>query len=192
MINQEVIEKHFAIILKEGLGLDLESDPNLVDTPKRVGKMYKEMFTGLYNEHNPITTFPNEDNYDEIVLLDNMFFVSMCSHHFLPFYGKGWVAYRPDKLLVGASKPSRLISHYAAKPSLQERVCHEVAEEFMRTVKPHGALVLLRAEHNCMKCRGVKQYSGAGMITNAVRGQFKDDPVAKAEALKLIELSIMA
>lgn len=175
-------------MLIEGLGLDL-SNPNLFDTPKRVSKMYAEMFQGLYQPLTEITVFPNEKNYNEIILLDNIFFVSMCSHHFLPFYGKGWVAYIPDKVLMGASKAARVINHFAAKPQLQEDICEEVINFLEDKLSPKALMVLLRAEHGCMKCRGIKQYAGSGMLTSSVRGAFLTDINAKSEALNMINLS---
>lgn len=189
MINPLKVEEYFKLLMTEGLGLDL-SDPNLIGTPERVARMYGEMFSGLDNNFKGLTTFPNDKNYDEIVLLDNIFFVSMCSHHFLPFYGLGWVAYIPDKKIMGASKPARLINHFAAKPQLQENLGEEVVEFLDRELSPKAVMVVLRAEHGCMKCRGVKQYAGSGMLTSNIRGLFKEDPSTKAEAFNLIKLSM--
>lgn len=184
------VEKHFRLLMEEGLGLDL-SNPNLVGTPERVARMYQELFSGLDTEFEGVTSFPNDHNYDEIVLLDNIFFVSVCSHHFLPFYGKAWVAYIPSNKVMGASKASRVINHYSARPQLQENLSHEIVNFLERKLNPKALMVVMRAEHGCMKCRGVKQYDGAGMLTSAVKGSFKTDSIAKSEALDLIKLSVI-
>ena len=184
------IEKHFRNLMEEGLGSDL-SDPNLTDTPKRIAKMYKEFFKGEGMPFEGLTVFPNEENYDEIVLLDNIHFVSMCSHHFLPFYGLAWVAYIPKDKVIGASKPARVISHYAAKPQLQENLCQQVVNYLEKELESKGLMLVMRAIHGCMSNRGVNQYAGAGMMTSAVRGVFKEDKSAKDEAMNLIKMSIM-
>lgn len=184
------VEKHFRLLMKDGLGLDL-SDPNLLGTPERVARMYQEFFKGLDTEFEGLTVFPNTHDYDEIVLLDNIFFVSICSHHFLPFYGKAWVAYIPGNKVMGASKAARIINHYSARPQLQENLSHQIVNFIWDKLKPKALMIVMRAEHGCMKCRGVKQYDGAGMITSAIKGIFKEDTKAKAEALDLIKLSVV-
>jgi GTP cyclohydrolase I len=183
-------EKHIRAFLEEGVGVDL-ADPNLKDTPARVARMYcTELLCNTCKNFQGLTTFPNEDNCDQIVLLDRIFYVSVCSHHLLPFTGHAWVGYIPDKLLVGASKPARLIEHHAARPQLQERLCEEVISAFAAGVRPKGVGVLMRGVHGCMKCRGVRQTNGAGMVTSALWGSFKE-PSVKAEFFKLVELSMM-
>ena len=117
-------------------------------------------------------------------------FVSMCSHHFLPFTGLCWVAYLPDKHLIGASKPARLVNHYASRPQLQERLAQDVLDNFVEHVKPKGAMVLMRAVHGCMKCRGVRQQHG-GMMDSALYGMFKSDQAARTEVLDLVKISLM-
>ncbi len=186
----DIVEKYFRALMKEGLGSDL-TDPNLADTPKRIAKMYKEFFKGEGIEFDGLTVFPNTEGYDEIVLLDNIHFVSMCSHHLLPFAGLAWVAYIPDKLVLGASKPARVISHYGARPQLQENLCEQVVSYLQEELKPKGVMVVMRAIHGCMSNRGVNQYAGAGMMTSSLRGVFKNDKSAKDEALDLIKMSIM-
>jgi GTP cyclohydrolase I len=188
-MNQAKVEEYFGKLMTEGLGLDL-SDPNLKDTPHRVAKMYCEEFFKSLNINYPlITTFPNEQNYDEIILLDNIPFVSMCSHHFLPFSGKAWFAYIPDKKLVGASKINRLIAYYSAKPQLQENLSKEIVDCFVRLLEPKAVMLVMRAIHGCMACRGVKQGNDAGMMTSVVYGIFKEDSKSRAEVLNLIALS---
>ncbi len=183
-------EKHIRNFLEQGLGLDL-NDPNLKGTPERIARMYgKEFFKGVDKEFEGLTVFPNDEKYDEIVLLDNIHFVSVCSHHFLPFSGLAWVAYIPNKSVVGASKPSRVITHYASRPQLQENLCQQVVSFLEEQLKPKGVMVVMRAIHGCMSNRGINQYAGAGMLTSAIRGVFKSDKSAKDEAFNLIKLSV--
>ena len=193
MKDWDIVEKRIRQMLEEGLGLDL-GDPNLQDTPKRVAKMYTDEFfsaSGSLAGFTNLTTFPNEDDYQQIIVLDRIHFVSMCSHHLLPFVGLAWLAYIPDKLLVGASKPSRLIDFYSRKPQLQERLIHEVITRFEEVVKPQATMVMMRAVHGCMSHRGARQYGGAGMTTSAVTGVFKTDLKARSEAFDLIKISLM-
>jgi len=187
-MNQTVIEEHFRKIMIEGLGFDL-TDPNLIDTPKRIAKMYcNEWFKGVDTEFNDFKSFPNTENYEQILCFDNIHFSSICSHHFLPFTGYAWLLYIPHKTLIGASKPSRLIAHYSARPQLQENLTHQILNQFVNKIKPQGAMVVMRALHECMRCRGTRQTNNAGMTTSALFGVFFDPPV-KAEALELIKLS---
>jgi GTP cyclohydrolase IA len=184
------IRKDFHRILSEGLGFDM-TDPNLEDTPQRISKMYKDIFRNVGKEFGSITTFPNSEGYNQIILMDNIHFSSTCSHHFVPFYGIAWVAYIPNKLLIGASKPARIIEHYAARPQLQERLTQQVADFIYEKLKPIALIVLMRATHTCMSCRGAKQYAGAGMTTSSIKGVFETNALSRGEALDLIKMSIM-
>ena len=188
--EQSKIQMHFYHIFKE-LGLDL-TDPNLTDSPIRMSKMFIE-FCKNYGEtpENIIKTFPNEKNYDEIILMDNIPFVSICSHHFLPFPGLAWFLYIPNKTLVGASKPARTLKFFAKKPQLQENLGTEVVDEFIKEVKPLGVMLVMRAIHGCMQCRGVETGDNAGMITSITRGTFRENPETRSEGLDLIKLSVM-
>ena len=188
-MNQEAAEKHLTALLTTGLGLDL-SDPNLVDTPKRMAKMYiNEFFANVDKEFNDFKSFPNNNHYDQIIMFDHIHFTSMCSHHFLPFTGLAWLLYIPKDKLIGASKAARLIEHYAKRPQLQENLAHQVANRFWHTIKPLGVMVLMQAVHACMSCRGVRQYAGASMGTNIVKGYFLEQPHVKAEAMEMIKIS---
>lgn len=190
-MNQKLIEGCMKSIIREGLGLDL-SDPNLSGTPRRVAKMWTKEFFQNINREFPAKNFrmfPNEEGYDEIVLFDQISFVSVCSHHFLPFQGSAWFAYIPKDKLVGASKPARLVEWYAARPQLQERLAHQIVERFDTIVKPKGTLLVMRAVHGCMSCRGVKQGNKAGMTTSIVKGVFKKNLDAKLEAFELIKIA---
>lgn len=188
-MNQKKVEYYLSKFISEGLELDL-TDPNLKDTPERMSKMYcQEFFKSLEPNTTLITTFPNDKDYDEIILLDNIPFVSMCSHHFLPFSGKAWFAYIPDKKLVGASKINRLITHYSAKPQLQENLSKEIVDSFVYLLQPKAVMLVMRAIHGCMACRGIRQGNDAGMMTSVVYGIFKENDKARSEVLQLIKLS---
>lgn len=188
--NKEKVEHYFRLLMTEGLGLNL-LDPNLKGTPERVARMYcEELFPNCFTDFGEATSFPNEKKYDQTIVLDNIWFASVCSHHFLPFTGKLWTAYIPGELLVGASKPARITAHYAARPQLQENLIHEVLNKFVEEVQPRAAMIYARAIHGCMKCRGVRQYAGSGMGGCAIYGLYHTDPSAKSEALQLIQMSM--
>jgi len=155
-MNPKQVELGIRAALEKGLGLDL-SDPNLEGTPSRIARMYcEEFFTGIGKEFHEFRVFPNKYGYDQIIMSDKIQFVSMCSHHFLPFEGWAWILYIPDRWLVGLSKLARLVDHYARRPQLQENLCHEVIMSFNREVHPKGCMVFLRGVHGCTRCRGVK------------------------------------
>jgi len=191
-LDQEKVEKYFSLLLSEGLGLDL-SDANLVDTPKRVARMYcQELLRGCCeSEEEPdVRTFPNDKKYSQIIAFDRIHFTSVCPHHFLPFTGLAWVLYIPKDLLMGASKPARILEYHSVRPQLQENICHEVMDHVVREVDPKGVMVVLRGEHGCMKCRGVKQVE-SGMISSAVYGAFDQDVSTRSEGMFLISLSLL-
>lgn len=185
-MDEAVVKNCFEALMVNGLGLDL-SDPNLKDTPKRVAKMYcQEFFASLSKEPPVLTVFPNDKNYTGIILLDNIPFVSVCSHHCLPFSGLGWFLYIPDRLLVGASKISRLISYFSAFPQIQEQLTQQVVNNFVANVEPKGCMLVMQATHGCMSCRGIKQ-SGS-LITSVVSGNF-ENKTTRDEGMELIKLS---
>ena len=188
-MNQAQTEYLLKRMLKEGLGFDL-SDPNLADTPKRIAKMYcKEWFKSVGREFTDFKSFPNDEGYQEIIMYDRIHFTSICSHHFLPFTGIAWLGYIPNETLIGASKPSRLVEHYASRPQLQENLTHQVMNAFVNGIKPEGAIVVMRAVHSCMTCRGVRQTQWTGMQTSALNGCFFK-PEVKSEAFELIRMSL--
>lgn len=180
------VEHALITALRDGMGLDL-SDPNLIETPKRIAKMWcNEFCCNVGIEYTNYSCFPNDKKYDQIIVSDTIEFVSMCSHHFLPFSGKGWIAYLPDKKLVGLSKMSRALKHYAARPQLQENLCHEVIDNFVHHVEPLACMVILKASHGCIACRGTNQ-PNQKMITSAVYGEAKEMSF-KTEVFNLINL----
>lgn len=189
-MDESVVRACMLRLLKEGLGLDI-TDPNLRDTPERVARMYcRELLCNSTEEFNDLRWFPNKHEYNQIVSFDHIFFSSVCSHHLLPFTGYAWLLYIPEERLVGASKPARLVDHYARRLQLQEHLCHQVMNRFVEVVCPKGAMVYMRAIHGCMKCRGVRQYGGAGMSTSVIHGVFQRLEV-KMEALDIIKLSLI-
>jgi len=167
------------------LGLKPEQDANLVDTDKRVAKMYLEIFSGLDEGTRPkLTTFPNEERYTAMVMEKEIPFYSMCSHHFVPFYGHGHIAYIPNERIVGLSKLPRLLEFYAKRPQLQERLTEQVAAVLEEELRPQGVMVVIEARHLCVEMRGVKK-PGAVTVTSAIRGIFLEKAV-REEFLDLL------
>jgi GTP cyclohydrolase IA len=166
------------------LGLDL-SDPNLVETPDRVAKMYLEMFHGLAEGAEPkITVFPNDERYAAMVIEKDIPFYSLCSHHFVPFYGHAHLAYIPNDKIVGLSKMPRIVEFYARRPQLQERLTEQIAAFLEDQLAPQGVMVVIEARHLCVEMRGVKK-PGALTVTSAIRGIFYNRPV-REEFLDLL------
>ncbi|HEY7114664.1 MAG TPA: GTP cyclohydrolase I FolE [Thermoanaerobaculia bacterium] len=166
------------------LGLDL-SDPNLTETPDRVAKMYLEMFRGLSEGAEPkITVFPNDEKYSAMVMEKDIPFYSLCSHHFVPFYGHAHLAYIPNDKIVGLSKMPRIVEFYARRPQLQERLTEQIAGFMEDQLLPQGVMVVVEARHLCVEMRGVKK-PGAKTVTSAIRGIFYNRPV-REEFLDLL------
>ncbi len=183
-IDQEKIEKAVRDIL-EAIG----EDPNregLQQTPKRVAAMYAELFSGLHEDPaRHLRTFFTE-RYDEIVILRDIPFHSMCEHHLMPFIGKAHIAYLPDAKIVGVSKLARLIEGLSLRMQVQERLTTQVADLLMEHLKPKGVAVVMIAQHTCMTIRGVKK-PGSQMITSALRGIFKTNLASRTEILSLLK-----
>lgn len=143
----------------------------LKDTPKRMEKMYKEVFSSIGKEEPDVTVFNNDEGYKDMVVIKDIDFVSFCEHHFLPFSGIAHVGYIPDDYYVGLSKIARVIDFYSKKPQIQERMVMEVADFLEEKIKPKGLMVVLEAQHHCMIVRGVKK-DRSKTITSAIRGKF--------------------
>jgi len=183
----EAVAGHMAAIMEQ-LNLDLE-DPNYADTPRRVAKMYLEMFHGLREGAEPkVTTFPNEEGYHHMVIEREIPFYSMCAHHFVPFYGHAHIAYIPGATIVGLSKLPRILEFYAKRPQLQERLTEQVAEFLWEGLRPQGVMVVIEARHLCVEMRGVKK-AGALTTTSALRGCFSDRKV-REEFLALVQRQV--
>ncbi|MFD1738559.1 GTP cyclohydrolase I FolE [Bacillus salitolerans] len=184
-INYEQIEQAVRLII-EAIG----DDPNregLLDTPKRVAKMYAEVFSGLNEDPKEhFQTIFGED-HEELVLVKDIPFFSMCEHHLVPFFGKAHVAYIPKGgRVTGLSKLARAVEAVARRPQLQERITSTVADAMVESLEPLGVMVVIEAEHMCMTMRGVKK-PGASTVTSAVRGIFVDDASARAEVLSFLK-----
>jgi GTP cyclohydrolase I len=169
----------------EAIGEDPQRD-GLLRTPERVAKMYAEVFAGLQEDPERHLEVQFEEEHDEMVMVRDIAFYSMCEHHLLPFVGKAHVAYVPGETgkITGLSKLARLVEAYARRPQVQERLTSQIADKLMDALDPRGALVIIEAEHHCMSMRGV-QKPGSLTITSAVRGIFLSD-ATRAEALQLI------
>lgn len=154
-------------------------------TPQRVARMYQEAFSGFEAEVDDLFKAVFEEKYDEMVVLRDIPFHSMCEHHLLPFMGKAHVAYLPMGRVIGISKIARVVDAFARRPQVQERLTNQIADKIMAKLAPRGVAVILEANHTCMTIRGVKK-PGAVMITSAVRGLFKTNPATRAEAMSLL------
>ena len=166
------------------IGEDSERE-GLRDTPRRIAEMYEEIFGGLAIDPREYLKVGFEVAHDEMVLLRNIPFYSMCEHHFLPFHGEAHVGYVPDGRVVGISKLARVVEGYARRPQIQEQLTGQVADAIMEVLKPDGVAVVIEAEHLCMTMRGVKK-PGSRMMTSAMRGTFRQSPVTRAEFLSLV------
>ncbi len=173
-------------MILEAVGEDINRE-GLRGTPLRVAKMYEELFGGLKQDpRKHLQTCFVEDNHEEIVLVKNISFYSMCEHHLLPFYGKAHVAYLPsDGKIVGLSKLVRVIDTLSRRPQLQERLTSNVADIITEELKPKGVVVVVEAEHLCMSIRGIAK-PGSVTVTSAVRGLFRRNASSRTEVFSLI------
>ncbi|MCK4998214.1 MAG: GTP cyclohydrolase I FolE [Anaerohalosphaera sp.] len=158
----------------------------LLGTPKRVARMYAELLGGTNSDPKEHLRVFSE-NYDEIVLLKDIPFYSVCEHHMMPFIGVAHVAYLPDGRVLGISKLARIVDSFAKRLQLQERLTGQVADFLMENLQPLGVTVVIEASHSCMTIRGAKK-SGATMVTSALRGIFKKDSRSRNEVLSLIDV----
>jgi len=168
--------------LLRALGMDTR-DPSLAATPRRIARAYAELLTP--REFN-LTTFPNDEGYDELVLAREIPFTSICEHHLLPFTGVAAVGYLPDHRIIGLSKLARVVELFARRPQVQERMTKQVAGWLDTHLRPRGVGVVLRAEHSCMTLRGV-QARGSSTVTSALLGTLRTDPRSRAEFLALTQ-----
>jgi len=157
----------------ESLNLDL-ADPNLAGTEHRVARAYEEILGGLRRAEPELSTFPNTKRYAGMVAVTDIPFYSICAHHFLPFFGSAHVAYVPGERLVGLSKLTRVVDHYARRPQLQEDLTEQVAALLEERLAPAGLLVSVEARHLCMEMRGVSR-PGVTTTTTAARGTLRDE-----------------
>lgn len=182
--NKKKIEEAVKIIL-EAVGEDVNR-AGLIETPQRVARMYEEMFAGLNSDpHQHLKLFDEVSN-DEMVIVKDIPFSSMCEHHLLPFMGKAHIAYIPsNNKIIGLSKFARIVDNFAKRPQVQERLTSDIADFLEENLEPKGVAVILEAEHTCMSIRGAKA-SGSKTQTSALRGCMKSDARTRAEALSLL------
>lgn len=166
------------------VGEDPERE-GLKQTPGRVARMYQELFDGLKRDPAEHLEAAFTEQYDEMVVLRDVPFNSMCEHHLMPFEGTANVAYLPDGQVVGISKLARVIDDFAHRPQVQERLTSQIADLLMEKLQAKGVAVVLSATHTCMTCRGIKK-AGSVMVTSAVRGRCKSDARTRAEVMSLL------
>jgi len=182
-IDEARIEKAVREILS-AVGEDLGRD-GLKNTPGRVARMYVELLAGMREDPKAHLASVFNENYDEIVLLRDIPFYSVCEHHLMPFIGTAHVAYLPDGKILGVSKLARIVDSFARRLQTQERLTYQIADFLMNNLKPLGVAIVLEAAHSCMTIRGIKK-PGSMMVTSAVRGIFRKDPRSRNEIMSLI------
>lgn len=186
-INGEVDLERIAKAVREILAAVGEEPDRegLQQTPMRVARMYAEIFAGLRQDPAEYLRTAFVEEYDELVILRDIPFHSMCEHHLLPFEGMAHLGYLPDGRIVGISKLARVVDAFARRPQVQERLTNQIADILMQQLMAKGVAVILEATHSCMTCRGVKK-PGSIMVTSAMRGRCKSDARTRGEVLMLL------
>jgi GTP cyclohydrolase I len=184
-IDKPRIERAVREILL-AIGEDLERD-GLVDTPRRVARMYEEIFSGIHEDPGDHLSVLFEADHDEMVMVKDIPVYSVCEHHLMPWFGRAHVAYIPndDGRITGLSKLARLVEGFSHRPQVQERLTTQVADRIENVLAPRGVLVVVEAEHLCMSMRGVRK-PGSLTVTSAVRGLMRDSVAARSEAMSFI------
>jgi GTP cyclohydrolase I len=184
MIDQDKIKRAVHDIL-----IAIGEDPSregIKETPRRIAEMYAEVFSGMKEDPREVLSVGFEEGHNEMVILKDIPFYSMCEHHLLPFYGMVHIGYIPKGRVVGASKLGRVVEILAKRPQLQERLTTQIANSIVEAMQPEGVAVVIEAEHMCMTMRGVKK-PGSNIVTAAMRGSFRTRAVTRAEFLSLIK-----
>ena len=182
-MDREKIKKGVRLIL-EGIGEDAER-PGIKETPERVAKMYEEIFAGLKTPKEEVLRPIKGETHDEMILVKDIPFYSVCEHHLVPFIGKAHIAYIPAGDIVGLSDIVKVLEYFAKRPQVQERLTTQLADMIMEKLRPRGAMVIIDAEHLCMSMRGIKK-AGSRTVTSAVRGIFRTKASTREEMLALI------
>jgi GTP cyclohydrolase I len=182
-IDSERIKNAVREILM-AVGEDVERE-GLRETPDRVARMYAELLGGMREEPEKHLRSVFTENYEEIVLLRDVPFYSICEHHLMPFIGSAHVAYLPSGSVLGVSKLARIVDSFARRLQTQERLTYQIADFIMNSLKSQGVAVVLEASHSCMTIRGIKK-PGSTMVTSALRGIFKRDPKSRSEIMSLM------
>ena len=183
-IDQERIVSAVREII-EAIGEDAGRE-GLEETPRRIAKLYAEMFSGLSEDPREALSRTFEESHKEMVILKDIPFYSLCEHHFLPFHGRAHVGYVPEGRIVGVSKLARTVDILARRPQMQERLTGQIADAIMDGLRPDGVAVVIEAEHLCLTMRGA-QKPGAVMVTSAIRGGFRRRGVTRSEFLALVQ-----
>ncbi len=178
------IEEGVRLII-EGIGED-PARPGLRETPQRVAKMYTEIFSGLKQPVEDLLKPIEGESHDEMVMLKDIPFYSVCEHHLLPFIGKASIAYIPNGKITGLSEIAKALEHLANRPQVQERLTTQLADIIMERIKPRGCMVVIDAEHLCLSMRGIKK-PGSKTVTSAVRGIFRSKQSTREEMLELLK-----
>ena len=184
MIDQDKIKRAVHEIL-----IAIGEDPSregIKETPRRIAEMYAEVLSGMKEDPREVLSVGFEEGHNEMVILKDIPFYSMCEHHLLPFYGMVHIGYIPKGRVVGASKLGRVVEILAKRPQLQERLTTQIADTIVEALQPQGVAVVIEAEHLCMTMRGVKK-PGSNIVTSAMRGSFRTRAVTRAEFLSLIK-----
>ena len=182
-VDLKRIEDAVRVIL-DAVGEDANRE-GLLETPSRVARMYAEMFAGLKTDPGRHLAKVFTEDYDEIVLVRDISFCSMCEHHLLPFTGQAHIAYLPSGKVVGLSKLARVVEEVARRPQVQERMTQTIADLIENRLSARGVAVVIESTHSCMTMRGVRK-PGSMCLTSAMRGVFREDPKSRAEVLGLI------
>ena len=182
-VDVERIEKAVReILLAVGEDVDREG---VRATPARVARMYSELLSGMREDPQEHLRSVFTENYDEIVILRDVPFFSICEHHLMPFMGSSHIAYLPSGAVLGVSKLARIVDCFAHRLQVQERLTDQIADFIMDSLKPKGVAVVLEASHSCMTIRGIRK-PGSVMVTSSLRGLFKKDPKSRSEVLSLM------
>ncbi|WP_433713969.1 GTP cyclohydrolase I FolE [Nocardia sp. CA-084685] len=176
LVAAELAARNFLTAL--GVGLD---DEHLHATPGRMARAYAELFTPRPFD---LTTFPNDEGYDELVLARRIPLRSVCEHHLLPFVGVAYVGYLPGDRILGLSKLARIVEHFSRRPQVQERLTKQIADWLAEQLQPKGVGVVIEAEHTCMTLRGV-QAAGTTTVTSTLLGSLREDARSRQEFLSL-------
>ena len=182
-VDTERISKAVTEILL-AVGEDIKRE-GLKGTPARVAEMYAELLAGMREDPKEHLRSVFTENYDEIVLLRDIPFYSICEHHLMPFIGSAHVAYLPSGMVLGVSKLARIVDCFTRRLQVQERLTNQIADFIMESLSPRGVAVVLEASHSCMTIRGIKK-PGSVMVTSSLRGIFKRDPKSRSEVMSLM------
>lgn len=183
-MSKETIEKHIKELITF-IGEDPKRE-GLRDTPRRVVALFDKLFGGYKQKPEDVVTVFGDESYDEMIVVKDIEFYSMCEHHLLPFFGKAHVGYIPNGKIIGLSKIPRLVEMYARRLQNQERLTNDIAKALFKILKPRGVGVIIEAKHFCMMARGVEKQSST-VTTSSLLGLFKKDLNTRGEFLRLIK-----